>query len=493
MILIFAALLDCPGEPLASAAGSADEGGGESRSVASDNAANPLPTHAETNSPPAAGSAPLPAIGFRASWNGWKGLHLEVTRRSLLGRWIPGVTNLATFSGDVSEKLMGHGWVETRMSNTFSRVHLEETRLTADVGVKMAVDGAAYRSDDDIPGFDDGVELRRARLIAKGDCLLVLPVSYQIEAGYIPGQFYIENSYLQFKNLGGVGSLKAGQFRTPMSMENAGSSRDTLFMEAAAAVQALAPGVEAGFQIGQPILDRRMTWAFGLFTEGVGDDFGDATEDLGRAVGRITGLLMDDPDPLHPEAGRFLHLGLSGYLVYAGSDSVRYRSRPESHQAPLVIDTGDVSASGAFVFGAEAAWIEGPLTLQGEYLRVAVRNGEAPDVGFHGYYTSAGWFLTGESRPYDRVRGSFSRVSPNRNFDLRGGGWGAWEIAARFSHVDLNSQGVTGGRLTMGTVAVNWYLHSHMTWRYAPGFGPVAGRNPEGNIRQYHTRFEFDF
>lgn len=79
----------------------------------------------------------------------------------------------------------------------------------------------------------------------------------------------------------------------PMTLENVGSSRDMMFMESAAPLQALGPGVEAGFQVGRPILQRRMTWAFGLFTDGVGDDFGDATEDFGRAVVRITGLPID--------------------------------------------------------------------------------------------------------------------------------------------------------------------------------------------------------
>ncbi len=450
-------------------------------------------THAPPEGGPTAEVPPPRSFSYHAIWKGWNGLQLEVTRRTLLGKWIPGVTNLATLHGEVNEDLLGHGWVVSHLTNGFSGLHLEETRLTAHVGAKVAIDAAAYRADDDLPGFDDGIELRRARVFARGDCLLVLPVSYQIELGYIPGQFYLENSYLEFRNLGVLGSLKGGQFHTPMSMENVGSSRDTLFMESAAAVQALAPGVEAGFQFGRPILDRRMTWAFGLFTEGVGDDFGDATEDLGRAVGRVTGLLIDDQDPTLLGTGRLLHLGLSGYLVYAGSDSVRYRSRPESHQAPRVVDTLDVAASGAYVMGVEAAWIDGPLCLQGEFLRVAVENGDAPDVDFHGFYTSASWFLTGESRPYDRTRGSLARVVPHRNFRLRGGGWGAWELAGRFSHVNLNSQGVAGGRLTMGTVALNWYLHSHLKWRFEHGIGRLEGRDPEGNIRQFQTRFEVDF
>ena len=50
-----------------------------------------------------------------------------------------------------------------------------------------------------LQGLDDHIEVRRARLFARGDCLLVLPVSYQIEAGYVPNQFYIQESYVSRK------------------------------------------------------------------------------------------------------------------------------------------------------------------------------------------------------------------------------------------------------------------------------------------------------
>jgi hypothetical protein len=61
-------------------------------------------------------------------------------------------------------------------------------------------------------------------------------------------------------------------------------------MEPAAAIQALAPGVNAGLQIGRPVFDQRATWKLGLFTDGMGKDFGEATKDYGRAIFRFTGL-----------------------------------------------------------------------------------------------------------------------------------------------------------------------------------------------------------
>ncbi len=236
-----------------------------------------------------------------------------------------------------------------------------------------------------------------------------------------------------------------------------------------------------------------MTWAFGLFGEGLGSDYGDASQNFARAITRLTCLPVYHPDPEQPGSAQLLHLGLSANILYSGDSTVHYRSRPESYLAPYVIDTGDIAADGALVAGAEAAWVNGPFSVQGEYLRswVHANNGDVPV--FQGLYASASWFLTGESRPYDRTQGAFGRVIPKRNFDPGHGGWGAWEIAGRYSYTDLDSGNVQGGRLSMLMAGVNWYLHSHLKWRFEYGFGHIANRQPAGNLSVFQTRMEVDF
>ncbi|HOW64401.1 MAG TPA: porin [Verrucomicrobiota bacterium] len=423
---------------------------------------------------------------WKATWEGWDGLHLELTMKTLLGLIVPGDAIDQQLS---SAEAVG---LPARPTNCY-RLRLEEARMSTKIGGKLALDGAAYVTGQEFEDFDAGIEFRRARIYAKGDCLLVLPVSYQVEIGYIPDQFYIEESYLSFKNLPWIGELKAGQYQAPMGLDVITSGRDIAFMEPAAPLQALAPGVNAGLQIGRPVFNQRATWKFGLFTDGVGDDFGEASKDYGRAAIRLTGLPHYQANPEQPEATKLLHLGLSANVLYSAVSSVRYRSRPESHLAPYVIDTGDMAADGALVVGAEAAWVNGPFSVQGEFLHSSVHedNGQVP--GFNGLYASASWFLTGESRPYDRIEGMFGRVVPKRNFDFGHGGWGAWELAARYSFVDLDSADVHGGRLSMLMAGLNWYLHSHVKWRFDYGFGHVSERQPEGNINLFQTRVEIDF
>jgi phosphate-selective porin OprO/OprP len=415
------------------------------------------------------------AFHWKFSWQGWDGLHFGLSRESRFKDPL----------ADIRARMQG--------SNSIQFFHLEQMKMTGKIGGKLALDGAAYVTGRDAGGFDPGIELRRARLFARGDCLLVLPVSYQLEIGYIPSQFYIEESYLSFKNLPLIGELKLGQYQAPMGLDVVSSCRDITFMESAAPLQALAPGVNAGFQIGQAILNQRATWKLGFFTDGVGKDYGDATTDYGRAVLRLTGLPFCQLDSGTGHPTKLLHLGASANILYSASSSVRYQSRPESHLAPYVIDTGDIDAKEALVIGSEAAWINGPFSVQGEFLYSSVIkvNGEIPN--FNGFYVSSSWFLTGESQPYDRAEGTFGRVIPKRNFTFGPGGWGAWEIGARYSFVNLDSADVRGGRLSMLMMGVNWHLHPNVKWRFNYGFGHVTGPEPAYNINVFQTRVEMDF
>lgn len=406
-------------------------------------------------------------------WKGWDGLHIEMSHRSLLG------DSLA----------------DTRASWQFTNavLHLEQVKMTAKIGARIAVDAAGFVTTGDLNGFDSGAELRRLRIYAKGDCVLLLPVSYQIDLGYIPNQFYIEESYIAFRDLGFLGTLKIGQYRTPFSLDAYTSSRDIPLMEPAAPVTALSPGVNAGFQFGNSVFSDRMTWALGFFAAGAAADSGDASQDYGRSILRVTGLPLSEGDPKDPASQRLLHLGLSLNWLYSASSSVRYRTRPESHLAPYVLDTGELDAENAATLDFEAAYIRGPLSLQGELLVSGVRDALAGNPIFYGFYGQVGWFLTGESRPYNPREGKFARLVPRQDFAWHGGGWGAWEVLGRVSHTDLNDQAVVGGRMTLVTAGLNWHLNPHVRWAFNFITGKVDGPSTSGWMNAFQTRMELDF
>ncbi|MFN5744597.1 MAG: OprO/OprP family phosphate-selective porin [Methylococcaceae bacterium] len=110
------------------------------------------------------------------------------------------------------------------------------------------------------------------------------------------------------------------------------------------------------------------------------------------------------------------------------------------------------------MFGAELAGAVGPVHAQAEYIFAQI-NGYGYDGSdlLQGAYVQTGWFLTGETRPYDEKKGVWNRLIPNANF-LQGDGWGAWELAARYDWLNMNTTNINGGALNIGTFGVNWYL-----------------------------------
>jgi len=431
--------------------------------------------HVHTNAPTEIGGATNKAEGFHwdVSWRGWDGLHLSLSQ----------TTHLKT-----PREMLG-----LQPSTNALALHLDQLKMTANIGALLEVDAASYTTTGNLD-LPNSIAVRRARLIAQGGCILIYPVNYKIEIGYIPHKFNLNQAWLESEHIDYIGYIKAGVFQPPMGLDLTTSSRDLTFMEPASVLQALAPANEAGIQIGQPFFHQRGTWVLGIFGGGAVDtEYGNASKNYGNLIGRISYLAIDHITPARPEENQYLHLGLSVNLQYSASSTVRYRSRPESYLAAHLIDTHDIDASNSGEVGAEVAYVNGPFSLQGEFIDSLVRQNNGDLVDFYGFYANASWYLTGESRPYDRVNGHFARLVPRRNFDFgKDGAWGAIELGARFSYTDLDNGDIHGGKLSLVMGEVNWYLHSHVRWMFNAGGGHVSGAH-DGNIVLFQTRVGIDF
>ena len=176
---------------------------------------------------------------------------------------------------------------------------------------------------------------------------------------------------------------------------------------------------------------------------------------------------------------------------FRNNDAVGFAQRPEAHLAPDFIDTGDILADSVDLLTPEVALVLGPLSLQAEYYRAFV-DASAPGVGsrdFAGFYLLASYFLTGESRRYDTSRAAFGRVAPRSNFDMQGGR-GAWELALRYSRMDLDDGSVSGGQLDDVTFGLNWYLNPNVRTMFNYVRSDLDG---VGQTNIFETRFQVAF
>jgi len=113
------------------------------------------------------------------------------------------------------------------------------------------------------------------------------------------------------------------------------------------------------------------------------------------------------------------------------------------------VDTGNLTADHAWHLGLEALWNEGPFSVLAEYNRAWVSSAASGNPQFSGYYITASWILTGETRPYDRTVGYARRVMP-------AGRWGAPELVARFRMWTLTTRG-PGRPVQQDLSCINWW------------------------------------
>jgi phosphate-selective porin OprO/OprP len=235
----------------------------------------------------------------------------------------------------------------------------------------------------------------------------------------------------------------------------------------------------------------RGTWAVGAFRSGA--DTGEVSRGDGEwaATARVTGL------PIYSEDGRkYVHLGVGYSRRSPTNDSQTFSSKPEANLAPTYI-TATVASETVDLLGAEAAWVAGPFSITGEFTQASIDadSGATSDPDFIGYYLQASYFLTGESRGYKKAQGCFDTVKPNENAFGEKGGFGAVEVAARLSSLDLDDDGTDGGKLDDMTFGVNWYLNPNtrlMVDYIIADLDPAAGA-ADGTTNILAFRWQFAF
>lgn len=365
----------------------------------------------------------------------------------------------------------------------------DDGKFKLQLGGRIQNDWAWMTSSDDLDfifgDLEDATEFRRARLFVSGQ--IYEDVIFKAQYDFAGGDADFKDVYLGLKNIPYVGTVKAGHFKEPFGLEELTSSKYLTFMERSL-TNPFTPGRNTGIGASNTAFDKRMTWAAGIFRDA--NDFGNGSGDGNYNVtARLTGL------PWYEDEGRkLLHLGLA--FSHRNPDgTLRYRERPEVHLSPVrFVDTMSFRADDIDLIGVEAAGVYGPFSVQGEYMYSRVDTALLGDLSFDGYYLQASYFITGEHKPYKISSGIFDRLKPRNDFSLKHGGWGAWEVAARYSTIDLDDGLlIRGGEEENITAALNWYLNSNtrVMWNYIRG--DIDHDLYEGDVDALTMRLQLDF
>ncbi|MBX7166340.1 MAG: hypothetical protein K1X74_08310 [Pirellulales bacterium] len=396
--------------------------------------------------------------------------------------------------------------------------------------------------------IEDGFSFRRARLQALGKLTDFTNFSLEMDFGTV-GRPSFQDVWGEQTNLPFFGTLRIGQFRQPTTMDCLTSIRHLEFLERSAPFQAFDPFRRVGI-MAYNLSESEMTqWAYSVygtgftFFDGVGSAYSTLGDNrFGAQIGdrsgvsfvtRVTHLLYYD----EPSDGRYLlHVG-GGYNYSqiggngnSGTTASTYEARPipeffvgdlagaftTRSGVPGVLDTGRILSDSFSFYHGELAGNFGAAHFQTEAYFTDLNQRGGPTLHFPGAYVQCGYFLTGETCRYIKTTGVLDyTVTPYSEFFGLGkgrgfGGWGAWEVAFRYSYVDLSTTDINPanqlsnlagpppapdlGTLNSTTVALNWwwnqYARVQFNWIHSipdyNGFGTAP-------FDIFATRFQVEF
>jgi phosphate-selective porin OprO and OprP len=352
--------------------------------------------------------------------------------------------------------------------------HHEDTAGSIGTDFRRGSVGAApNRETDAARDLSDGAYFRRARLGFEG--LIARDFNYRvmIELGGAgtEGPTRINDAWIAYTGFAPF-QVQLGAFSPPANMDDGTSVDGLVFIERAtpAELSRVLGGADGRIGLGVRGSGQRWMSSVTLTTRTVND--AESFDSQLAVVSRFGWLAATSPD-------FNIHTGASLTWVFEPADQgsaapIRFRDRPEIRvDSTRLIDTGSIDADAAYAAGLEFGMNWKNWYLQAEHFWYGIERPEAsplPDPSFGGYYVQGSWLITGESRRYDMASGAFQAPRPFVPFTARGG-TGAWELALRYSHTDLNESpgllgsaatpaSVRGGEQNVWTLGVSWYLNS---------------------------------
>lgn len=396
-----------------------------------------------------------------------------------------------------------------------------------------SVGASGNRETNAARDLSDGAYFRRARLGFEGVIARDFNYRLMLELGGsgTEGPTRINDAYVAYSGFAPF-TLQLGAFSPPANMDDGTSVDSSVFIERATPSELSRTLGGADGRIGFGVRGSGTRWmsALTLTTRTAND--AEVFDSQLAAVGRAGFLVATSAD-------YNIHAGVNGTWVFEPADQgsaagavrtpIRFRDRPEIRvDSTRLIDTGSIDTDQAYSAGIELGANWKNFYFQAENFWYGIERPDAStlsDPSFGGYYAQASWLITGESRRYDMASGAFQAPRPFIPFTAAGG-IGAWELALRYSHMDLNhhegllgsaasTDAVRGGEQNIWTLGVSWFFNPNvrLIFNYfrvdvdrlnpaGPGnltpFGPAPGTPPLGvqigqDLDIYALRSQYSF
>jgi phosphate-selective porin OprO/OprP len=393
----------------------------------------------------------------------------------------------------VAEKKKDDGWKD-----------MSAEKWTVKLGGHVQLDYVTWpQASAAIVGDDNYFNYRRLRLVADGTGYGQF--DFRLQMTLEPGQGSndsplaspdVKDAYFTMHDIPWLGRGRIGNFFVPFSLEQVTNDTNNIFMERSIPTQGIFSAErEVGFAFYNCAADQNLTWTWGFFFDEISDTFKAKIDDNQgyRLSGRLTWLPYYD----EPSDGRYLiHTGVGILHTDDYDNLVRFRARPQVQRGPFLIDSGNLAADTYTTGGLEFAVVWGQVTLQSEAFvsSVAMNAGGPATVG--GAYAHLSYFVTGESRVFERFGQhgpQFGRNRPITNFFAVPGcfGSGALELKGRWSNLNLTD--VNEGQYNDFTFGFNWYWSDRTRIMFDWIHPYTTSETPFGSVEADLVAMRFDF
>lgn len=282
---------------------------------------------------------------------------------------------------------------------------------------------------------ENDFDLRRGRIVLKGNVTddWHFKVNFNVDGG---GE---EDLYIQYKGWGPLAELTVGRQHHPFSLEQLISSKDVSISERS--------GITEGFAIGRQ--------------EGI--KLSGNTDVLHYAIGAFTEEGEDEDTGLAARAA-YVPYKADGRLVHVGA---------------AIKDTESQEG-----YGLELASVFDAAHFQAEYFSADQIADDGSEAEIDGYYIQAGYFLTGEIRPYKK--GVFKRIKPSKES-------GAWELVARYSDGDGSYGDVELGTTDASVMELGVNYYPSYNVRINASYMDAEDNLSDDEGNEFRVRFQLTF
>lgn len=319
------------------------------------------------------------------------------------------------------------------------------------------LDSRTYFEDGGV-GTNDAFLIRRARMTFEGALNRMFLYQVQPEFGGSTAAINVANiTAVISPNL----QVKLGRFRAAVGMEHQQSSSNATLFTERTLVTSLIGGTDIGVQVSGDSPGGLVRIAAGVFN-GTPDgtiSTNTDTDDEKTLLGRIS---------FQPIEG--LSVGISG--TYAerqeGSAGLPAAYRTEGQQRYFSYIAGTAADGELWRLSPQAYYYRGPLGSMFEYAmsstEIRSATGVPATVDHKAWQLSLSYVLTGEDATY-------TGVTPSKRFDPAAGTWGAFQVAARVSHLDIDDDvfpvfaaaATNASQVDSFGLGLNWFMTNSVT------------------------------